>query len=172
MSYCCKNSKCLNISDFGGNRVEFQKKDGQTICSLRGDQAVFKPCTGRLILEKDTIVRKIICKHYGTRSCLSKGKGRSKDAEDIARSFPRVTRESFIRQKVQQELEENSFRDAVETAKSLTDKTFKDSVKRKEKSRKRPDRHCFEAVKLIQKHMRKGIVFCCTHIVTALHYHM
>ena len=26
-SYCCKNIKCLNISDFGVHRVEFQKKD-------------------------------------------------------------------------------------------------------------------------------------------------
>ena len=46
------------------------------------------------------------------------------------RSFPRITRESFIHQKVQQELEENSSRDAVETGKSLTDKTFIDNVRR------------------------------------------
>ena len=56
--------------------------------------------------------------------------GRNKDAEDFVRSFPRITRESFIHQKVQQELEENSSRDAVETGKSLTDKTFIDNVRR------------------------------------------
>ena len=60
--------------------------------------------------------KKITCKHYDTHSCLLERKGRNLDAENIARSFPRVTRESFIHQKVQQELEENSFRDAVETA--------------------------------------------------------
>ena len=60
-------------------------------------------------------------------------------------------RESFIIQKVQQELEENYFYDAVKTAKSLTDKKFIANVRRKEKSRRRPDGHCFEAVKLLQK---------------------
>ena len=84
------------------------------ICSLCGDQAAYIPCTGRLILEKDTIAKKITYKNYGTHSCLLERKGRNKDAEDIARSFPRVMRESFIRQKVQQELEKNSFRDAAE----------------------------------------------------------
>ena len=89
--------------------------------------------------------------HYGIHSCLVEWKGRNKDAEDIARGFPRETRESFIRQKVQQELEENSFPDAVETPKSLTDKTFIGNTRRKEKSRRRPDGHCFEAVELIQE---------------------
>ena len=41
--------------------------------------------------------KKISCKHYGIHSCLLERKGRNKDAEDIGRSFPRVTRESFIR---------------------------------------------------------------------------
>ena len=95
--------------------------------------------------------QKITCKHYGTHSCLLEQKDRNKDAEDIVRSFPRVMRESFIIQKVQQELEENYFYDAVKTAKSLTDKKFIANVRRKEKSRRRPDGHCFEAVKLLQK---------------------
>ena len=114
-----------------------------------GDQAAYIPCTGRLILQKDTIAKKITCKHYVIHSCLLERKDRNKDAEDIARSFPRVTRESFIRQKVQQELEENSFRDAKETAKSLNDKTFIGNIRRKEKSRRGPDGHCLEAVKLL-----------------------
>ena len=59
---------------------------------------------------------------------------RNKDAENIARSFPRLKRESFTRQKVQQEFEENCFRDAVETVKSLTYKTFIDNVRKKEKT--------------------------------------
>ena len=57
-SYCCKNIKCFNMSDFGVNCVKFQKKDNKTICLLCRDQAVFIPCTGHLILEKDTIAKK------------------------------------------------------------------------------------------------------------------
>ena len=53
---CSKNINCRNISNFGVNLVTFQKKDDQTICSLCGDQA-FIPCTGRLILEKDTFAK-------------------------------------------------------------------------------------------------------------------
>ena len=123
-----------------------------------GDQAAFIPSTRRVILEKDTIAKKIICKHYDTHSCLLERKGRNKDAEDIARSSPRVTTESFIRQKVQQELDDIPFRDAVETTKSLTDKTFIDNVRIKEKSRRRPDGHCFEAVNYFKKLMSKRIV--------------
>ena len=36
-------------------------------------------------------------------------------------------------------------------AKSLTDNTIIDNIRGKEKSRRRPDGHCFEAVKLLQK---------------------
>ena len=99
-------------------------------------------------MKKTRLRKKITCKHYGIHSCLLEQICRNKD---IARSFPWVTKESFVRQKVQQELEENSFRDAVETAKSLTDKTFIDNVRRKEMSCRRPDIHCFGPVKLLQK---------------------
>ena len=37
------------------------------------------PCTWCLILEKDTIAKKITCEHYGTLSCLLERKGRNKD---------------------------------------------------------------------------------------------
>ena len=40
---CCKNIKCINISDFDVNRAEFQKRDNQTTCSLCGDEAAFTP---------------------------------------------------------------------------------------------------------------------------------
>ena len=46
-SYCCRNIKRLDISDFRVNRVEFQKKDDQAICSLYGDEASFIPYPGR-----------------------------------------------------------------------------------------------------------------------------
>ena len=59
-SYSCKDVKCLKILDFGINCAEFQKKDDQTIYSLCGDQAEFMPCTGHLILEKDTIAKKLL----------------------------------------------------------------------------------------------------------------
>ena len=86
-SYCCKNIKCLNISDLGVNRVEFQKKDDQTTCLLRGNQAALIPCTGRLILEKDGIAKEITCKLYGTHPSLLERRGKNKDAEDIAENL-------------------------------------------------------------------------------------
>ena len=87
-------------------------------------------------MKKTRLRKKIPCKDYGRHSCLLKQIGRNKDAEDIACGFPWVTSQSFILQKVQQEFEENSFCDAAKTAKSLTDKTFIDNVRRKEKSRR------------------------------------
>ena len=64
-SYCCRNIECLNILDFGVNRVEFQKKDDQTICWLCGDHAAFIPYTGRLILEKTQLRKKLLASIMG-----------------------------------------------------------------------------------------------------------
>ena len=57
-SYSCKDIKCLNISDFGVNCVEFQQKYDQTIYSLCGDQAAFMSCLGHLILEEEANAKK------------------------------------------------------------------------------------------------------------------
>ena len=103
-SYCCTNVKCANITDFGINRLEFQQKEGVVICSLCGEKAAYLPCEGRLILEKDTEKKIITAKHYGTHLCPVEVKGRSKDVSKISKGFPHLTRESMIRQKVQQQL--------------------------------------------------------------------
>ena len=104
-SYCCTNVKCGNITDFGINRLEFQQKEGAMICSLCGENAAYLPCEGRLILEKDTEKKIVTAKHYGTHSCPIEVKCRSKDVSEITKKFPRLTRESMVRQKVQQQLE-------------------------------------------------------------------
>ena len=57
--------------------------------------------------------KRISCKHYGRHSSLLEPTDRNKEAEYIARSFPRVAQESFVHQKVQQRLQENYFCDAV-----------------------------------------------------------
>ena len=138
------------MSDFGVNCVEFQTKDDQTICALCGDQAAFIPiytCLQALwytLLSIKTNRQKQRCRRYCAQLSLD-------------------NKRIFIRQKVQQELEENSSRDAVETAKSLTDKTFIDNVRRTQKSRRRPDGHCFGAVNLLQKTYEQEDRFCFTH---------
>ena len=60
----------------------------------------------------------------------------SKDIIRIAKEFPRLTRESMVRQKGQQQLEQ-SCSAAVTTVKNYTDKSYIDNIKRKEKALKR-----------------------------------
>ena len=98
-SYCCSNAKSANIADFGINRLEFQQKEGVMICALCGEKAAYLPCGGRLILDKDTEKKIITAKHYGTHSYPIEVKGCNKDVSKIAKEFPRLTRESIVRQK-------------------------------------------------------------------------
>ena len=64
-------------------------------------------------------------------------------------------KESMVRQKVQQQLEQSSFSAAVTTAKNYTNKTYIDNIKRKEKTKRRPDGHCFKAVKILKTTFEK-----------------
>ena len=90
----------------------------------------------------------ITAKHYGTHPYPIEGKGRSKDVSKIAREFPRLTWESIVRQKVQRQLEQSSFPAAVTTAKNYIGKTYIDIIKRKQKTKRKPDGNCFKAVKI------------------------
>ena len=47
--------------------------------------------------------------------------------------FPRLTRENIIRQQIQKTLEASNYGDAVETAKSYTDATSIDNIKKVQK---------------------------------------
>ena len=69
------------------------------ICALCGEKAAYLPCGGRLILDKDTEKKIITAKHYGTHSYPIEVKGCNKDVSKIAKEFPRLTRESMVRQK-------------------------------------------------------------------------
>ena len=82
-------------------------------------------------------------------------KGRSKYVSKIAKEFPRLTRENMVRQKVQQQLEQSSFSAAVITAKNYTYKTYIDNIKRKEKTKSKPDEHCFKAVRILKTTFEK-----------------
>ena len=58
---------------------------------------------------------------------------------------------------LQQQLQENHFRDVIETEKTLADKTFKDNVRREKKISRRSDGHYFEAGELLEKRTSKYI---------------
>ena len=70
----------------------------------------------------------ITAKHSGTHSRPTEVKNRSKDVSKIAKEFARLTRESMVRQKMQQQLERSSFSAAVTTAKSYIDKISIDNI--------------------------------------------
>ena len=67
-------------------------------------------------------------------SCHIEVISRSKDIIKIAKEFPRLTRESMVRQKGKQQLEQ-SCSAAVTTVKNYTDKSYIDNIKRKEKTK-------------------------------------
>ena len=52
-------------------------------------------------------------------------------------------------------LEQSSFSTAVTTAKNYTDKTCTDNIKRREKTKRRPDGHCFKAAKILKTTFEK-----------------
>ena len=58
---------------------------------------------------------------------------------------------------IQQQLQENHFRDVIETEKTLADKTFKDNVRREKKICRRSDGHYFEAGNYL-KNVRASIL--------------
>ena len=73
--------------------------EGLKICSLCREKAENLTSEGRYILDKDTEKNIIIAKHYEMHSCHIEVTRRSKDIIKIAKEFPRLTRESMVRQK-------------------------------------------------------------------------
>ena len=125
------------------------------ICSLYGEKAAYLPCRGWQILEKDTEKKIFTAKYYGTHSCPIEVKGCSKDVFKITKEFPSLTREIMVRQIVEQQLQQSSFSAAVTTAKNYTDRAYIEDIKRKEKTKRRPDRHCFKAMKILRTTFEK-----------------
>ena len=58
---------------------------------------------------------------------MKRGRMDKKDIKSIFDSFPKITREGLIRQKVQQDIETGDIERAKESAKQLTDKKFIDN---------------------------------------------
>ena len=56
---------------------------------------------------------------------------------------------------MQRQLEQSSFCAAVTTAKNYIAKTYIDNIKRKEKTKRRPEWHCFKAVKIVKTTFEK-----------------
>ena len=92
-----------------------------------------------------------MCKHFGIHNCARYVDGRKEGVEKLAQEFPRVTRESLIRQQVQNSLKTGGFSKAVYTAKPFTDTTYIDNVRRKFKNIQRPYGHSFKAVQVLQR---------------------
>ena len=117
------------------------------------------PCTARLILEKDSVKKIVTCKHYGDHSCPTKINGRKRGIEELSEQFPRVTREGLIRQQVQHTLENGSYSDAVNEARSYSDVNYINNVRRKSSPERRPDGHSFVAIERLKKQFDKSDKF-------------
>ena len=53
------------------------------------------------------------------------------EMKEIAKGYPKLTREGFIRQKIQNCLEEKSYKSAVETTRTLTNTKSIDNIKKR-----------------------------------------
>ena len=138
-SYRCHNAHCKNFLDFGINRKDFIAKNDQIVSMICGIEATYVPCEVRLILE-DLKKEIITCKHDGSRNCTSKNIQQIDCSEinQIAKGFRKLTR-GFTRQKIQNCLEEKSYKSAVETARTMTNtksiENIKKGIKKNEKTR-------------------------------------
>ena len=131
-SYRCHNIHCKNLLDFGVNRKDFITKNDQIVCMICGIAATYVPCEARLILEQELKKEIVTCKHYGSHTCPSKNKQQidCSEIKEIAKGFPKLTREGFIRQKIQNCLEEKSYKSAVGTTRTLTNTKSIDNIKK------------------------------------------
>ena len=104
------------------------------ICGL---EAIYVPSEARLILEQDLKKEIVTCKHYGSHTCTSKNIQQidCSEIKEVAKGSPKLTRKGFIRQKIQNCLEEKSYRSAVETASTLTNTTSIDNIKKRVKKK-------------------------------------
>ena len=117
--------------------MEFQQKEGVMICSLCGEKAAYLPSEGRLILEKDNEKKIITAKNYRTHLCSIEVTGRNKDVSKIAREFPCLTRESIVRQKDKQHLDQYHFLLQLQLQKTIPTKDI--LIISREKKRQRGD---------------------------------
>ena len=100
-----------------------------------GIEVIHVPCEAGLILEQDLKKEIVTCKHYGSHTCPSKNIQQidCSEMKEVAKGFLKLTREGSIRQKIQNCLEEKSYRSAVETARTLTNTKSIDNIKNRVK---------------------------------------
>ncbi|XP_066936070.1 uncharacterized protein [Clytia hemisphaerica] len=159
-SYCCKNTTCSNVNDFGVNRKDFEQNTSDiVVCTICDNEAAFIPCEARLILEQDLGKKEVTCKHHGEHTCPKEILGRKEDINQLAEQFPRVTREALIRQQVQNYIEKGSYSDAVAEARNFTDVRYVDNLRRKSKASRRPEGHSFKAVEVLKRNFEKDDKF-------------
>ena len=156
-SYRCHNVHCKNPLDFGVNRKDFATKNDQIVCMICGIEAIYVPCEACLILEQELKKEIVTCKHYGSHTCPSKNIQQTDCSEikEVAKGLPKLTREGFIRQEIQNCLAEKSYKSAVETARTLTNTKSIDNNKKRVKKMRRPDGHSFEAIRILQESFNK-----------------
>ena len=94
---------------------------------IYGIEAIYVPCAARLILEQDSKKEIIACKRYGSHTRPSKNIQQidCSEIKEVAKEFPKLTREDFIRPK--------SYKSAVETARTLTNTKSIDNIKKRVK---------------------------------------
>ena len=98
-----------------------------------GTEAIYVPCQARLILDLKKEI--LTSKHYGSHTCPSKNMQQINFSviKEVAKGFAKLTREGFIRQKIQNCLEEKLYKSAVETARTLTNTKSIDNIKNRVK---------------------------------------
>ena len=98
-----------------------------------GTEAIYVPCEARLILDMKKEI--LTCKHYGSHNCPLKNMQQIDCSviKEVAKGFPKLTREGFIRKKIQNCLEEKLYKSAVETARTLTNTKSIDNIKNRVK---------------------------------------
>ena len=106
-SYICSDTNCPSVADFGLNRTDFAERNGEAVCDICGSVARYIRCDARIITEREFERNTVIVKHYGCHTCRTMKRGRmdKNDINSIFYSFPKITREGLIRQKVQQHIE-------------------------------------------------------------------
>ena len=147
-SYICQNLSCPNVEDFGFNRTDFIRSNDKITCSICRKLASYISCEARLYIEENLDTRVNTVKHYGVHTCLVKilGQPDKEEIKEIIRSFPKITREGIVRQKISAKVQSDGFNSAVEEAKQYTNTKFIDNIKAKEKSLSQPFGHSFNRV--------------------------
>ena len=90
-------------------------------------------CDARLVIEKDNFRKIIVCKYYGTHTCVLETKWRvdKHSFESVNNKYPNLTHESIVRQGVQSIFDKKNYKTAVELSQKYTDKSHIDNIRKR-----------------------------------------